>query len=198
MCILQRQKNFCLEMFCVELNNSLLQLIFTNLPLHCKNFNKTFDNFVKTTSQIINKHAPLKQLSRKQQKLAKKTWITKGILTSIQKKNIIFQLMLINGNETEKKCFERYSNKLSKLKTLSKKMYFQNELSKCKKKVRKTWEIIKSTLPNSSCCHFPNSIKINDTTTENPTTILNEFNNYFCSIGSKLADNISGKIKKKP
>ena len=76
-------------------------------------------------------------------------------------------------------------------------MYFQNELSKCKQNPRKTWEIIKSTLPNSSCFHFPSSIKINDTTTENPTTISNEFNNYFCSIGSKLANNISGKTKKK-
>ena len=28
------RKNFCLEMFCIELNNSLLQLISTNLPLH--------------------------------------------------------------------------------------------------------------------------------------------------------------------
>ena len=98
----------------------------------------------------------------------------------------------------KKKYFKRYSNKLTKLKTLSKKMYFQNELSKCKQNPRKTWEIIKSTLPNSFCCHFPNSIKINDTTTENPTTISNEFNNYFCSFGLKLANNISGKTKKKP
>ena len=77
-------------------------------------------------------------------------------------------------------------------------MHFQNELSKCKQNPQKTSEIIKSILPNSSCCHFPNSIKINDTTTENPTTISNEFNNYFCSIGSKLANNISGKTKKNP
>ena len=77
-------------------------------------------------------------------------------------------------------------------------MYFQNELLKYKQNPRKTWEIIKSTLPNSSCCHFPNPIKINDATAENPTTILNEFNNYFCSIGSKLANNILGKTKKKP
>ena len=96
------RKNFCSEMFCVDLNNFLLQLISTNLPLHCKNFNETFDNFVKTTSRIINKHAPLKRLSRKQQKLAKKTGITKRILTSIRKRNIIYQSMLINGNETEK------------------------------------------------------------------------------------------------
>ena len=106
--------------------------------------------------------------------------------------------MLINGNETEKNTFKRYLNKLSKLKTLSKKVYFQNELSKCKQNLQKTWEIIKSTLSNSSCCHLPNSIKINDTTTDNPTTISNEFNNYFCSIGSKLTNNILGKTKKKP
>ena len=99
------RKNFCPEMFCVELNNSLLQLISTNFPLHSENFNKTFDNFVKTISQIINKHALLKQLTRKQQKLAKKPWITKGISTLIRKKNIIFKSMLINGNETEKKYF---------------------------------------------------------------------------------------------
>ena len=37
-------------------------------------------------SQMIDKHAPLKRLSRKQQKLVKKPWITKGILTSIRKK----------------------------------------------------------------------------------------------------------------
>ena len=80
------RKNICPEMFCVEWNNSLLQLIFSNLPLHCENFNETFDNFVKTTSRIINKHAPLKRFSRKQQKLAKKPWITKEILTSIEKK----------------------------------------------------------------------------------------------------------------
>ena len=97
------RKNFCPEMFCVELNNSLLQLISSNLLLHCENFNETFDNFVRTTSRIINKHVPLKRLCRKQQKLAKKPWIPKGILTSIQKKNVIFQSMLINGNETEKK-----------------------------------------------------------------------------------------------
>ena len=90
------------------------------------------------------------------------------------------------AKKLKKKCFKRYSNKLFKFKTLSKKMYFQNELLKCKQNPRKTSEIIKSTLLNSSCCHFSNSIKINDTTTKNPTTISNKFNNYFCSIDSKL------------
>ena len=47
----RNRKNFCLEMFCVKLSNSLLQLISTNLPLHCENFYETFDNFVKTTHE---------------------------------------------------------------------------------------------------------------------------------------------------
>ena len=81
---------------------------------------------------MIDKHALLKRLSRKQQKLVKKPWITKGILTSIRKKNSIFRTLFINGSDAEKIYFRTYSNKLTKIKTLSKKLYFQNELKKIK------------------------------------------------------------------
>ena len=37
-----------------------------------------------------------------------------------------------------------------------------------------------------------NSLRINNAITEDPKIIVNEFNNFFCSIGSNLAE----KIKK--
>ena len=36
----------------------------------------------------------------------------------------------------------------------------------------------------------PCSLKVNGTTSEDPITIANEFNNFFCTIGSNLADKI--------
>ena len=71
------KKNF------IELNNSLTEIVCNSNPLQFENFHSAFDNFVACISQMIDKHAPLKRLSRKQQKLVKKPWITKGILTSI-------------------------------------------------------------------------------------------------------------------
>ena len=44
------------------------------------NFDRTFDEFVSLVQNVMEKHAPLKRLSRKQQKLKSKPWITKKIL----------------------------------------------------------------------------------------------------------------------
>ena len=65
-----------------ELNNSLIEIVCNSNPFQ-------FENFVTCISQMIDKHALLKRLSHKQQKLVKKPWITKGILTSIRKKFLL-------------------------------------------------------------------------------------------------------------
>ena len=43
---------------------------------------------------VLNKHAPLKQLSRREKKLSLKPWITKGIYTSIKTKIDYFELVI--------------------------------------------------------------------------------------------------------
>ena len=77
------KKYFCPDSFCIKLNNSLTEIVCKSNPLQFENFDSAFDNFVACVSQMIDKHAPFKRLSHKQQKLVKKPWITKGILTSI-------------------------------------------------------------------------------------------------------------------
>ena len=82
------KKKFSPDSFCIELNNSLIEIVCNSNPLQFENFDSAFDNFVSCISQMIDKHEPLKRLSKKreQQKLVKKPWIIKGILTSIRKK----------------------------------------------------------------------------------------------------------------
>jgi len=82
-----RCKNkFFFETFSDELHQELDNLVLANFALSHDNFDHVFDLFVDTDTKTIDKHAPLKPMSRKQQKLASKPWISKGILTSIQKK----------------------------------------------------------------------------------------------------------------
>jgi len=49
------------------------------------NFYNQFDDFVSLIQSVIDKHAPLKQLSRKQQKLKSKPWISKELYASIRR-----------------------------------------------------------------------------------------------------------------
>ena len=79
------------------------------------------DNFVKTVSKTTNQHAPLKRLSRKKHKLACKPWITKGIYKSIRRKRLMFKTHFMNGSANEKNFYRKYTNKLTKVKALSKK-----------------------------------------------------------------------------
>ena len=46
--------------------------------------------FLNSFSEIVNLHAPLRTLTRKELHLSTKPWISKSVLKSIQKKNAMF------------------------------------------------------------------------------------------------------------
>jgi len=63
----------------------------------------------------------MKRLSRKQQKLKSKPWITKGIYISICHKNKMHKTHYILGDDTKKQEYKKYSNKLNKIRSIAKK-----------------------------------------------------------------------------
>ena len=87
---------------------------------------------------------------------------------------------------------------LTKIKSLSKKIYYYSEFASNKKNLHKTWKIIHSVLPHKSTLEPPLALKVNDHIVDDPNTIANQFNNYFCTIGSNLADTINSETTKKP
>ena len=78
-------------------------------------------------------------------------------------------------------------------------MYFHTELDKTKKNSRETWKIIRSVLPSKSSREAPSSVRLNNmTTSEDPTTVANKFNNFFCTVGQNLAEKIEQVPNKRP
>ena len=98
----------------------------------------------------------------------------------------MFRTHFIEGNLAERTLFRRYSNTLTRIKVLSKKIHFYSEFARDKKNPRKTWVIIRSALPCKPNCEPPVAPK----ETQDPNVIANQFNDYFCSIGSNLADSM--------
>ena len=76
--------------------------------------NKSFSSFFKKLNRIINKHAPVKSVTKRKLKQLHKPWITGGLKTSIKMKNKLFLT-----NEHEK--YKYYRNKLKILIRASKK-----------------------------------------------------------------------------
>ena len=169
------------EEFCNDLS-FLLFVYFANLrPLTEEKFDNNFNEFVNLVKVTINKHAPLKRLSRKEQKLIHKPWLPKTILISIKTKRKLFKSHYQLGNNTQCEYYKAYANKLTKIKTLSQKNYFESELYTNRNDSRKVWEILKKVLPSRSTKFndIPVKLFVNDIKTDDPEVILRSFNNLF-------------------
>ena len=127
------------------------------------NFDATFDAFVSVVHSVIENHAPLKRLSRKEQKLKRKPWITKDIYAMIRRKNIMHKSHYILGNETMKQKCKKYSNKLTQIKSTAKKQCYAKELEANTGNPRKTWEVLRTLLPvnGTKSSALPSAIDLN-------------------------------------
>ena len=83
------------------------------------NVNKSFSTFYNKLNRIVNKHAPIKTISKRKAKQLNKPWITKGLRVSIKKKNELF----FSGDKSKYKI---YRNKILTLSRLSKKLYYHD------------------------------------------------------------------------
>ena len=71
---------------------------FTHEPLRLNwetissrdNINKEFSTFYNKLNRVVNRHAPIKTISKRKTKQLSKPWITKGLRTSIRKNELYY------------------------------------------------------------------------------------------------------------
>ena len=80
---------------------------------------KLFSTFYNKLNTLINKHAPLRSLSKRKIKRLSKPWITKGIRKSIRIKNDLF----FSGDRDK---YKFYRNKILHLSRISKRTFYHN------------------------------------------------------------------------
>ena len=138
-----------------------------------ENFNNVFDYFTNFYKRIVDQHAPIKCLSRKKQRLQNKPWISKGILISIRNKQKMYKTHFLQGSNVFKVIYKTYANKLTKVKSLAKKLYIAREFSNCKGDGRKMWEAVKTLIPSNSTKKSkatPSELRIDGSLIQNPKT----------------------------
>ena len=79
-------------------------------PKNCMSEFEKFDNVIL---QIINKHAPITTVSRKQKRLMSKLRITKELFVSIRHKQSLYKTRFKSNYIEKIMFFKKYSNKLT-------------------------------------------------------------------------------------
>ena len=73
-----------------DLNTELLQENWELILSRQQNVHCAFSTFYNHLNKLINKHAPVKSVSRRKIKQFSKPWITKGLRKSVKMKNALF------------------------------------------------------------------------------------------------------------
>ena len=95
--------------------------------------NASFSVFYNKLDRVVNKHAPLKSVSKRKAKQLSKRWISRGIKTSIRKKNELYYC----GDMAK---YRLHRNKILTLTRLGKKLYYHNFFDTNMSNIKNTWK----------------------------------------------------------
>ena len=126
------------------------------LEANKKNADLSMNKFLENVNNLIDKHLPIKKLSKQEILQKDKPWMTKGLITSIKNKNIIHRKMLRAKDPTRKQelkeKYKTYKNRLAKLTRNSKANHFNKFFYQNKSNLLKVWDGIKSII--SIYCNY--------------------------------------------
>ena len=171
-------------------------LRLTGIQLDKNDVNLSLSSFLTKFDEILDKHMPLKKLSKIALKRKTKPWVTQDIVNKIRLKSKTYE-KYIKCKDTQINLkhvlFEEYKllkNEITSLLRRSKKDYYRKYFTKNKKDIRKTWEGIKEIINlKSSKIKTPTFIKDNNLIHSDDMSISNCFNDYFSSIAEKILRN---------
>ena len=182
------KKNFNADKFNADLmdNDFLLKL------LNGSNTDDSSNIFLTKFRSVLDKHAPMRKLSKREVKLKHNPWLTTGLLKSIQKKRTLFlklkKLKIANKNADDvHKKYKSYNDLINKLKKKCKKDYYQNYFNENCRNSKKVWTGINKLLNRSKKKQGTIFLEENGIISD-PLKVANKFNDFYLNIADKLCE----------
>ena len=158
----------------------------------------SFNTFFQILTLAAETAFPLK--TKKTKKSIVNPWITKGLAISAKTKKRLFLSKLKNPSPETRLTFSNFNRVFTKCIRKAKSRYYQDSFTRAIKDSKKTWSLINevtgrgkssTTLPSTFTIPLSSSTSTPPTSsTSDSTQIADGFNDFFSSIGQKLANNI--------
>jgi len=172
-------KNFNSAKFCEDLSNADWSTVINvdDIDIACDSFSKIINN-------ISDKHAPVVS-----HRVSEKTspWVTEELRKGIRERDFLKKKAARSRLQFDWNVFKSKRNAVNRLNKDLKTSYFNRKLldnSRCSKKL---WKALKDLLPNSKANSSTFCVLDGDKEITDNKDIANTFNNFFSTIGSKLA-----------
>ena len=158
--------------------------------------NDSVNTWCKEFSNIADKHAPIK--TRRVKCTSKSPWITPELTELMRERDYHLKQAHKTNSEYHWQLYRQLRNQVNSQIKLAKSKYFQDSVITTKDKPSELWKTLNELTSRKKSETSPSCIISEDkiiTDQKSMATILNE---YFTSIGSKLADKIKSTLQSKP
>ena len=190
----EKHDEISLEQFINELNKlDIYEQLDQNIHSSPQ---ENYEIFSKLVKYAKDKYLPKRKMKYDKKRHMQSSWMTRGILNSINTKNMLYKTFIqansqnVNLYRQLKEEYATYKTKLRKSIREAKRLHYLRLFTLHKNDIKKTWELINSTIknkPNSkSHCEFV----LDGRTITNSGEIATAFNEYFVNIGRKLSSQI--------
>ena len=133
--------------------------------------------------EVIVKQKPIKT--------SHSPWMTMGLRVSQKRKEKLFSKKIKKPTDTNKLHFKNYNTIYNKLRRAAKQLYYNNQFSKFTRNCKQTWSVIREIIGSKKDkAQLPEFFKDNDNVITEYLDIANGFNNFFSTVGPKLASDI--------
>ena len=145
-----------------------------------------YGNFLKKYTAIYNRCFPLKKVKAKGYTLYK-PWLTKALLKSIKKKNVLYKCFLNNPTAQTEFLYKTSAKKIRLIISLrvAKRLYYGNNIGEAKSNVKMSLRLLNEILnKKSSKQNLPIIVfKSGNQKLSDPAQIVEQFCRYFTNIG---------------
>ena len=175
-------------------SHDLLSLNFDYIDKTENTIHDITTKFVGDVNSVINKHAPLRKITKKEYKEKCKPWLNTTIRAAIQKRDKLFS-ELKNKDSVEirnslKEQVKLEKNKIKQMIRASKKAYYGNMFQVNSGNTKKLWKGINSLIGKGNSKDAINCIEIKENGKLECITdkrqISDNFNTFFCGIAEKI------------
>ena len=135
-------KNIDLEKLETDFDN----IEWENKVFYENNIDKCFENIIDETEKLLDRHAPLQEVSRRKSKYLTKPWIDNEAQNELRKQNWLFSKKKICNSEENITNFKIQKNKVTTMLRRKSKAYFREYFKKHKHDTGRMWQGINMAL----------------------------------------------------
>ena len=150
-----------------------------------EDLDSSFNNFLNTYLRIYYNSFPPEKVYINNNN---KTWLTKGIRTSCQRKRDLYLIYKHTTNPSLRNYYKTYSKILTEVIKTAKKLHFNQLIKHSTNKTKTMWKLVKLEINKQETIdNFPPYIE--GKLVKDYYELANMFNNYFINVSTNASDN---------